>query len=274
MKFLMVDEKKVELLHEWHNGFSARFTTSNKIYEPLQNLPPAHLFTNGGKIASSELVIRLRYAFAEKFLESTFNRISLGSQYPIVDVKYVKGVSNVFKSDYDYHKLSASVSDYLKVAPFGNIYYNLFGGQTFGTLPYMLLDIAPGNEIYYYNKYAFNMMNRYEYLHDKYAGINVEHNFGNGIFRIVPLTRKLKFRQFWTAKALWGSLSTENAALNSSGAFPFESLNGRTYLELGTGIDNIFKVLRVDFIWRALPESRAKNNSNRFGVFGSFRFSF
>jgi hypothetical protein len=183
-------------------------------------------------------------------------------------------VSNVFNSGYDYHKLSLSVSDYLKVAPYGTIYYNAFGGQTFGTLPYMLLDIAPGNEIYYYNKYAFNLMNRYEYIHDRFAGFNVEHNFGNGIFRFVPLTRKLKFRQFWTAKALWGSLSPANRQLNFINGYPFERLDGRTYLELGTGVDNIFKVLRVDFIWRPLPLTRAKTNNDRFGVFGSFRFAF
>ena len=51
------------------------------------------------------------------------------------------------------------------------------------------------------------MMNRYEFIHDQYAGVNFEHNFGNGIFRLFP---KLKFRQFWTAKALWGSLSDAN----------------------------------------------------------------
>ena len=275
MKYLMLEEKKLELLHEWPSGFSARLTTANRAYQPLLNLPPASQFVNGsGPLTTSEVSIRLRYAFAEKFLESAFNRISLGSQYPIVDVKYSKGISNIFKSDYDYHKVNASVSDYLKVAPFGTIYYNLFGGQTFGALPYMLLDIAPGNEIYYYNKYAFNMMNRYEYIHDRYAGINMEHNFGNGLFRFIPLTRKLKFRQFWTAKALWGSLTDENRNLNLNGTYPFESLNGRTYLELGTGVDNIFKVLRVDFIWRALPESRAKTNNDRFGVFGSFKVTF
>ena len=46
----------------------------------------------------------------------------------------------------------------------------------------LFLDIAPGNELYYYNKYAFNLMNRYEFIHDKYAGISFEHNIGNGIF--------------------------------------------------------------------------------------------
>lgn len=277
IKFLLIDEKKLEYLHEWRSGFSARVTLLHKGFEPLLNLPPKALFTavsKTGALATSEVIVRLRYAFLERFLESTFNRISLGSPYPIVDLRYTKGMSDVFNSGYDYHKLSLSVSDYLKVAPYGDVYYNVFAGQTFGTLPYMLLDVAPGNEIYYYNKYAFNMMNRYEYIHDKFAGFNVEHNFGNGLFRFIPLTRKLKFRQFWTAKGLWGGLSDANRQLNFTTGYPFESLAGRTYLEVGTGIDNIFKVLRLDAVWRPLPEARAKTNNNRFGLFGSFRFTF
>ena len=31
----------------------------------------------------------------------------------------------------------------------------------------------PGNDIYYYNNSSFNLMNRFEYISDKYAGINV-----------------------------------------------------------------------------------------------------
>ena len=66
--------------------------------------------------------------------------------------------------------------DYFKIPPLGSVYYNVFAGKTFGTLPYMFLDIHPGNELYYYNKYAFNMMNKYEFISDRYVGINVEHN--------------------------------------------------------------------------------------------------
>lgn len=277
IKFLLVDEKQGEFFHEWRTGFSMRLTGQHKAFEPLKNLPPKEIFTplsKTGALATSEVIVRLRYAFLERFLETTFNRISLGSPYPIVDFRYTKGISKVFNSGYDYHKLSLSVSDYLKVAPYGNIYYNVFAGQTFGTLPYMLLDVAPGNEIYYYNKYAFNLMNRYQYIHDKFAGFNIEHNFGNGLFRFIPITRKLKFRQFWTAKALWGGLSSANRQLNFVNGYPFESLNGRTYLELGTGVDNILKVLRLDFIYRPLPNSRSIIGNDRFGLFGSFRVTF
>ena len=151
------------------------------------------------------------------------------------------------------------------------MYFNVFGGRTFGTLPYVLLDIHPGNELYYYNKYAFNMMNKYEFISDKYVGINVEHNIGNGIFRLIP---KLRCRQFWTAKVLWGSLSKENVALNFQPGNLFQTLNGRTYMELGTGVDNIFHVFRIDFIWRVLPATLDKRGDQPFGIFGSFRLSF
>jgi hypothetical protein len=100
-------------------------------------------------------------------LENTFSRISLGSPLPIAEIKYTKGINGVFGSGYNYHKLSVGVSNYSKIPPFGNIYYNLFAGKTYGTLPYLFLDIAPGNEIYYYNSSAFNMMNRYEFVHDR-----------------------------------------------------------------------------------------------------------
>ena len=123
-----------------------------------------------------------------------------------------------FRSNYNYSKLLFSVSDYMKTPPFGNISYQVYAGKTFGTAPYTFLDVAPGNELYYYNKYAFNTMIRYQYVHDRFAGINYEHNIGNGIFKLVP---KLKFRQFYTVKALWGSLSDANKSLTLKKAVTF-----------------------------------------------------
>ena len=276
VKYVKLRQEKFEFFKEWPAGFSILSTTLHKQYNPIKNLPPKDFFAaNGGEpLTGFETSIRFRFAYLEKFLENTFYRTSLGSPYPIVELKYTKGISGVLNSSYNYSKLSGNIHNYKKIPPLGSIYFNLFGGKTFGTLPYLFLDVAPGNEIYYYNEYAFNLMNKFEYIHDKYAGINFEHNFGNGLFRFIPLTRKLKFRQFWTAKALWGSLSDKNYQLNRASGLNFQSLNGKTYLELGTGIDNIFKVLRFDLIYRPLPLSHSQVNSQRFGVFGSFRFTF
>jgi hypothetical protein len=277
IKFIQLKEERIDFFKEWNPGISLLLSTRRKQYNPVRNLPDKSYFLTkqGEPLNSFETSLRLRFAYQEKFLENSFYRSSLGSPLPIVEIKYTKGMSGVLNSSYDYHRISAGISDYRKIPPYGNVYFNLFAGRTFGTLPFMFLDVAPGNEIYYYNQYAFNMMNRYEFIHDRYAGFNVEHNFGNGLFRFVPLTRKLKFRQFWTAKALWGSINEENKKLNFVAGSPFRSLDGQTYLELGTGVDNILRVLRLDFIWRVLPQPSATPvNNQKFGVFGSFRLAF
>lgn len=274
VKNIKVNEKRLEFFKEVLPWMSNRLSITHKSYLPLRNLIPIDSFSataSGKPLTSFEISLRLRFAWLERFLESHFYRSSLGSEYPIGEIYISQGFSGVLNSSYNYTKLSASVSDYLKIPPFGNISWYVYGGKTFGTLPYTQLDIAPGNEMYYYNKYAFNMMNRWEFVHDQYAGLNVEHNIGNGLFRLLP---KLRWRQFWTAKALWGSLSDANKALNFKQGHSFQSLDGKPYIELGTGVDNIFRLLRLDFVWRVLPSDVQRKGDKKFGVFGSFRFQF
>ncbi|HEV7620340.1 MAG TPA: DUF5686 family protein, partial [Flavisolibacter sp.] len=225
IKYIKLQQEKLEYFKEWSSGLSVLLSSQRKQYDPVKNLPAKEFFTttNGDALNSFETSVRFRFAYLEKFLENTFYRTSLGSDYPIIELKYTKGISGVLHSSYDYHKLSAGISNFRKIPPFGTFYFNVFAGKTFGTLPYLFLDVAPGNEIYYYNSYAYNLMNKYEYIHDQYLGFNMEHNFGNGLFRFIPLTRKLKFRQFWTAKALWGSLSNMNYNYNVASGLPFES---------------------------------------------------
>jgi hypothetical protein len=99
---------------------------------------------------------------------------------------------------------------------------------------------------------------------------------GSGIFRFIPITRKLKWRQFWNIKTVWGSLSDENNQLNNEGKF-FKTLNNRYYSEIGTGIDNIFKVFRIDAVWNITPDivsSPFIPSASKFGIFGSFKLQF
>ena len=273
IKRMKIEESRFEYFHETKSGFSALFASVLKQFDPLENIPPKDSFTvaSGKPLKTFEISLRLRFAYLERFLESHFFRSSLGSPYPIPEFRITQGISGVGKSAYNYTKIMASIHDYIKIPPYGNFDFNIYAGKTFGTLPYTFLDIAPGNELYYYNKYAFSLMNKYEFIHDKFAGVSFEHNIGNGIFPFIP---KLKFRQFYTIKTLWGSLSDANKALNFKPGYDFQTLDGRTYLELGTGIDNILKVLRVDFVWRVLPTPLPKEMARRFGIFGSFRLTF
>ncbi len=62
-----------------------------------------------------------------------------------------------------------------------------------------------------------------------------------------------------------------------------QSLNGRPYIELGTGLDNIFRFFRLDFIWRMTPSSdmpvvaprdNYQTPAAQFGIFASFQIQF
>ena len=277
-KFLYVMQKNIEYFKEWSSGFSVQAVVQQKRFTPIRNLPAKENYTTqkaGYEVLNNfETSVKLRYAFLERFLENDFYRTSLGSPYPITEVKLSHGFAGVLGSAYRYNKVSINVSDYIKTPPYGSIYYNVFAGKVFGSLPFTLLEVHPGNEIFYYNKYAFNMMNRFEYISDTYAGLNVEHNIGNGMFKYIGFTRKLKFRQFYNAKILYGKLSDENKLINKVAEGAFKTIGDKAYIELGTGVDNIFKFLRIDCVWRVAPKPLPDNKFQRFAVFGSFRVTF
>ena len=280
-KFVKTQQINFDAFKEWGKGFSTELFVAHRKFDPLLNLLPKDSFpvTTGQSLTSFEIALKLRFAYLEQFFEGDYFRYSLGTRYPIVDVMVTKSIPGIFNSAYNYTKLTASIKDKLKISPLGTLSYKAYAGQVFGTLPFPFLEVHPGNDIYYYNKSTFSLMNRFEYLSDKYAGINIEHNIGSGIFRFTPLTRKLKWRQFWNIKTVWGSINTENRTLNnriindSTKARAFKYLNGGNYTEIGTGIDNIFKVFRLDFVWRFNPDASLPRSS-RFGIFGSFQFQF
>jgi hypothetical protein len=181
----------------------------------------------------------------------------------------------VLNSSYNYNRLDLVVSDYIKIPPYGQLRYNLFAGKVFSNqaLPYQIIIHQPGNDWHYYSNHSFNLMTRFEYLTDRYAGFSFEHNIGSGLFRYIPITRKLKLRQFWEAKGLIGDISDANRQLNFVGEKPFKSLDNKLYMEVGTGVDNILKFFRIDFIWRVLPRPLPENHVERFGVFVGARIS-
>jgi len=274
-KFIQLQDIRFEVFNELGRGFSTEWFVSHRQYNPLKNLPFKESFpvNEGLPLSSFEVALKLRFAYLEQFIEGDYFRYSLGTKYPIAELMLTKGFSGILNSAYNYTKIGLTIKDYMKISPYGSFSYKVYAGKVNGTLPFTLLENHPGNDIYYYNPGSFNLMNRFEYLSDQYAGINVEHNVGSGLFRFIPLTRKLKLRQFWNAKALWGSLNAENTSLNNKTG-SFKTLNGTSYLEVGTGIDNILKVLRLDFVWRVLPRPLPVNKTSRFGIFGSFQFQF
>lgn len=280
-KLAFVDKQRVEFYNSYFNGFSHLLSFEHRAYTPYSPLPTYGIFSDASgrdanAIKSSEIGLELRFAHKEEFIEGNYYRTSLGTKFPIVKMYLGLGMKNVLKSAYHYSKVRLNISDYKRIKHVGELYYNIFAGKTYGTLPYSLLEIHPGNEFYYYNAHSFNMMYRYEYISDAYVGLIMEHTLGSLFFKYIPYAKKMKLRTFWNMKSVYGGLSKENQTLNLLKGYDFQTLTKSPYVELGTGIENILKVLRVDFVWRVLPyRTEVNDNPNRrFGVYGSLKFAF
>jgi hypothetical protein len=74
------------------------------------------------------------------------------------------------------------------------------------------------------------------------------------ILNRIPLLRYLKWREILSFRGIYGSLDKKNDPAYSDGLFEFPTgayKMGKTpYMEAGVGVDNIFNVLRVDYVWR------------------------
>ena len=290
-KFLGVEEIKIAITKEWKNKFSVQpfFTrTGFETFNPLPTTSSLLSHATQNQIASSEAGLRLRYAPGERTFARHRKEVKLKSNLPIFEVRGAWGIKNVFQSNYQYLRLNANISQSVRIPRWGKLNYMVYGGKIFTdeSLPFMLLETHPGNEIYYYNKQSFNLMNRFEYVSDKFAGINIEHNLEKKFLNLLSFMRKSNMRQFWNFKSVWGNLTDKSRALNRIeyyNEYRLRSLRGGFYTEIGTGFENIFKLFRIDFVWRNAPLRNIppglnpllfKSNTNDFGVFGSVRLQF
>jgi len=270
-KFNFILQGSVFYEKEWKVGYSNRFTLKHRDITPqfpfyyLEGSDNSHPDTTQSFV-TSEVIFKLRFAYHEKFLTGNFNRISLGTRYPTLVAFYTLGLKGILGSNYRYHKIDVVLNDRIPVNPIGTFHVTLVGRKTFGTLPYILLSVAPGNETFFYNRYAFNMMNIYEFVTDQYLSLNLRHHFEGFFLNKIPFIRKLKLREVIFANMLIGTMTDANKSANELNEFivPYP----KPFVELGFGIENILKLFEVDILWRLTYRDapNAPNWGPRFGM--------
>jgi hypothetical protein len=253
-KLTMVEEFRGSYEYEWFNGFSNKLVLRHRNVSPLKDTRFEIYPEPGGppvlmdQITTSEIELQTHFGYRETFFFDKFNRKSLGTKFPILDVRYTYGIPDVWNSDFEYHKLHIAVRQRFNVWGLGYSKYIISWGKIWGTLPYNLLEVHPGNETYVYDEFAYNGINYYEFISDEWASFAYSHNFQGLLFNHIPLIRKLKLREVIYGKVLLGSLSNTNREFST---FPSITHDLTVpYYELGFAIENILKVLRVDFGWR------------------------
>jgi hypothetical protein len=224
-----------------------------------------------GQVNQSELGLTMTYTPGRKTSNYGVDRSIINPfQYPILYANYTRGLENVLNSDFSYDKVQFYYEHPLQIGGFGRLRARIEAGKTIGEVPLALLNVVPGNQTLFNIAGAFNTMNFYEFVTDEYVTLHLDHNFNGRIFSRIPGLQQLDLRELVGFKAVYGTISDENIAINRSNIDYLAPED--VYYEYSVGIGNIFRILRIDASFRGnyrnLPDART------FAITGSFGFSF
>ena len=254
-KLTNVEEYNLYVDREWIRGFSTRIGTKVREMIALGELSYISYDETGTEvlqdfIRDANVSAYMRFAYRENFILTGLDRVSLGSEYPIIEMLYTRGFSGIDGSQFNYDIAKMAIKDRLKFGVFGYLDWRLEGGKYFGAFAYPILELHPGNESWFYDNQAFNLMNFFEFASDEYINLFATQHFDGLFFNKIPLLRRLKWREVVTVRGAWGRLDTEKHSEVLKLPENMYSLEYKPYLEGSVGIENIFTIFRVDLLQR------------------------
>lgn len=243
---------------ELENNFSLKASVAHTRQEATRYIP--FRYSDGSHVAHLDFTpftLTLRYAPGEKFMQTKSHRIPVNLDAPVFQIShtYAPG-GKLGGSKYTVNKTEISFQKRFWLSAFGYIDAIVKGGHVWSTTPFTELLIPNANLSYTIQPESFALLSPMEFITDSYAVFDMTYWANGAIFNYIPYVKKLKLREVFAFRGVWGHLSDKNNPIHNKwlpqfpvGANPVK-MTGTPYMEISAGIDNIFKILRVDYVWR------------------------
>lgn len=260
MKDNLVNYQKVtalEHIYEFYNNFSFVAGLSHQ----SQEATPFVTFIDGfgnirNKYSQAAAHLTLRYAPNEKFYQTKSHRISINKDAPVFELTHTYAPKNTFGNIFEVNKTELRITDRFWLSAFGYVDLILKGGHVWSVSSYPDLLLPAVNISYTIQPESFALMNPLEFINDSYAFWDLTYWANGAILNYIPFLKKLKLREAFSFKGIYGHLSDRNNPQYNPNLFQFPigsqptKMTSEPYMEAGVGVDNLFKILRVDYVWR------------------------
>lgn len=245
-------DAKLYYSREWVPNFTTNFMLNYKVYNTIPGkIEFIKTQEDGTKDTTRNFnvfspSITITATPGAKYLQTGNRKIFLKGKLPRITFTYAFSDKKL-GSNFNFHKMDLLVEERLP-SPIGYTLLQLTGSKLFGSAPYPLLTIHPGNQSFLNDFKRFTNMREAEFISDQSLTLYIEHHFDGFFFNKIPVWKKLGLREIFIAKMAVSSLNKKNITFSD---LPpnLSGLNG-FYAEVGFGIENILKLLRVDFTWR------------------------
>lgn len=251
-------------------SFHAELSHQRQIASPYMNFTDGHGHSYSHYV-QTKMKFRIRFAPGEKFMQTSGTRIPINLDAPVFSLTHTVSPKGFLGSRFTVNHTELSMQKRFWFSAFGYTDIILRGGHVWSRVAYPDLCIPNANLSYTIQPESFALLNPMEFVNDSYALWDMTYYANGAIFNYIPLLKRLKIREVVCFKGFFGTLSDRNnPSLNPSlFRFPTDASvsvlsPGRPYMEFSAGIDNVFKVLRVDYVWRL--SYRDAPNISRGGV--------
>ncbi len=214
-------------MHSWYNKKDRDFTPNYPT--EVTNAP---MLNNLASMVS----VGIKWRPASKYIELADKKINIGSKYPLFSASVTKGINSLLGSEVDYTRWNCSVIGNFNFKLLGKLNYNLgVGGFSNASKTYVPdWQHFNGNQTVLAGTMlqTFQLAKYYEFSNTAsfHSKAHVEYHLNGLLTNKIPGFKKLN----------WFLVT---------GANMLHVNNGTNYNEYFLGLENIFKLLRVDMIW-------------------------
>ena len=270
---------RFEYRREWYNHFSIALGIEHNVHEATQYVPfvDAH-GTARQRYTQAGFTAQLRFAPGETFYQTRSYRIPINMDAPIMTLTQTYMPKGFMGSLHEINKTELGLQKRFWFSAFGYADVILRGEKVWSQVAYPDLLMPNVNLSYTIQPESYALMKPMEFINDQALSWDLTY-WGNGILmNRLPLIKRLRLREVLTLRGIWGSLSDKNnpAADDAVFLFPADALcqpmGDKPYMEAGVGLDNIFTILRVDYVWRLTYRDHA--GTDRHGIRIQLHFNF
>lgn len=247
---------------EWLNGLTWKSWIMNQNNEAAGTLQYIKRDESGNlyhikDFTTSEIGTQLRFAPGERAYngrsgkESVFN---LSKDAPVFKLSHQLGIKGVLGGDYNYNHTEISAEKRIWLSSFGHIDAQVKAGKVWDKVPFPLLILPNTNQSITIQPEAFHMMNALEFVTDQYVSFNATYYLKGWILNRIPGIKWLRLREVLSFNMIYGGLTDKNNPTLTPGLFLLpdgtQPLGSTPYMECSVGLENIFKILRIDYYRR------------------------
>ena len=154
-----------------------------------------------------------------------------------------------------YNRSTFNIFSRIWFAALGYIDLRMHGGIVWNPVPMPKLFVPNGNSSYFLSQNSFNTMRPMEFMTDRYVSLFATYHMKGLILNHLPLIKRLRLREVVGFNILYGSMSDMNNPANGqTGLYLLPEnvgfLTGTPYMEYSIGIENILKLIRIDYVRR------------------------